>query len=393
MKITKIECIPVNIPRKKEKLGRDEVRVTDNVVVVKVHTDEGIIGIGESGLPCARRGDTMGSVMGAITSVFGPKILIGEDPFNIEKIVAKMGSLVKGNMQAKTAIDFALYDIVGKATGVPLYKLLGGLSREKVPCVFMGRNQPSPEKVAEESAKAIEFGYSGVKYHCARGKTVDEDLEYLKAIREAIGPDAKLFACGNEGWHYFQALEALKKMEPLNLCHFEQPVPWWDFDSLARLRHKQSIPIWSDESAQELSQVLQLIQMDAVDGMFFKVTCVGGILNSLKWVSICQAAGLPVNLGSMGGTAITAAAQIHFLAAVEWMGRSTLHGNVSFLALHNVQDTVSKPIEDDLVINVPRYEKGYMYPPEGPGLGVELNEELLSKWTSKSMSSVVIGKK
>jgi L-Ala-D/L-Glu epimerase len=393
MKITKIECIPVNLPAKTPKVLRDEVRLGGSVVVVKMHTNEGITGIGESGLPLARRGDTVGSIMGAITGVFAPKILIGEDPFNIEKIVAKMGSLVKGNMPAKAAIDLALYDIVGKALGVPLYKLLGGLSREKVPCVFMARNKPSPQKIGETAAAALAAGYYGIKYHCARSVTLEEDMEILKAIREAIGPEGKLFACANEGWHYFQALEALKRMEPLNLCHVEQPVPWWDFDSLARLRHRQSIPIWSDESAQELSQVLQLIRMDAVDGLFFKIAAVGGILNAQKWVSLCQAAGLPVNMGSMGGSAITSVAGIHFLAANEWMGRSSLHGNIGFLGLHDALDTVSKPIEDDLVINVPRYEKGYMYPPDGPGLGVEINEKLLSKWIIPGMSPIVIGKK
>jgi L-alanine-DL-glutamate epimerase-like enolase superfamily enzyme len=129
--------------------------------------------------------------------------------------------------------------------------------------------------------------------------------------------------------------------------------------------------------------------MDAVDGLFFKVTCVGGLLKSLKWVSVCQAAGLPATLGSMGGSAITAAAQLHFLAANEWMGNRPFHGNISFLGLHDAFDTVSKPI-DDLVINVPRYEKGYMYVPEAPGLGVEINEEHLSQWVIPGMSQIEI---
>lgn len=402
MEITKIECIPVSLPIKKPHFmaspGTKPIKGKDDVVV-KVHTDEGIVGIGESGLPMPRRGDTVESIMGIINRVFGPQILLGEDPFNIEKIVAKMDTVAKGNNQAKTAIDFALHDIMGKKLGVPVYKLLGGLSNEKVPmrCTLkelVGRE--TPQQLAERAVKLLEgTGTRAIKVKVARvGATVEEDVNNVKAVREAIDPDVMVMIDTNEGWDYCTALRTLKKMKNLDIDHVEQPVPWWDIDGLARLRRSQDIPVWSDESGAELSQVLEIIQKDAVDGLQIKISCIGGLLKAKKWVSICQAADLPVKLGMMGGSGLTAAAQIHFTAANEWMGRWPAHGNLNFLELHEeALDTVSTPIKDDLVINVPRYEKGFMYPPDGPGLGVELNEALLRELLIRGMSPTVIGKK
>ena len=166
----------------------------------------------------------------------------------------------------------------------------------------------------------------------------------------------------------------LKKLENYNLGMAEQPLPWWDIDGMARLRGKVGMPVFADEAAIELSHVMEIIKKDAADGFFIKIPKAGGLLKSQKWVSIAKAAGLTVLCGCMMGSGLEAAAYTHLLVADEWMSRMP-HENIGPLHIHDVFDTVSTPITDDIAINVPRYENGFLYPPDGPGLGVELNED------------------
>jgi len=390
MKITKIECIPVSIPfAKPMKMGGGTASVSD-AVVVKIHTDEGITGICETGDTSPwYMGESQDSIMHNINKVFAPDILLGEDPFNIERIVARMDKAAKVNNQSKAVIDYCLHDIMGKALGVPVYKLLGGLSNEKIPLAFV-MSSGTPEEVIAEGKSLVKSGFRALKLKVG-AKSIEEDLEMLSALREAVGNDVKIMTDTNGGWHYFQALHFLKGAAKYNLFLAEQPVPWWDMDGLARLRRKVDVPIFADESAAELNDLIKLMQRDAVDGLFLKVPKAGGIHKSQKWVSIAQAAGLIVMCGCMIDTALGAAANAHFLAGTEWMGKIEQEA-IGPLNIHNVPDTVSSPIENDLAVKLIRYEGGFLYPPDGPGLGVELNEAVVAKFATPGKEPTVIGK-
>jgi L-alanine-DL-glutamate epimerase-like enolase superfamily enzyme len=126
-----------------------------------------------------------------------------------------------------------------------------------------------------------------------------------------------------------------------------------------------------------------------VDGFFLKVPKAGGILKSRRWVSVAQAANLPVMCGCMINTGLGSAAEAAFLGATAWMGRIEQE-SIGPLNLYNIYDTVSAPIENDLAKGAPRYEKGFLYPPDGVGLGVELNEEALAKLAAPGKEPVVI---
>jgi L-alanine-DL-glutamate epimerase-like enolase superfamily enzyme len=312
--------------------------------------------------------------MGVINNLFAPMILLGADPMQIEKLTTRMDRMTKHNNQAITAIDYCLHDIAGKKLGVPVYQLLGGLCNAKIP-LGMVVSYGTPDWVAEKALKVKKAGFKSIKLKVSPGDTA-RDVENVKAVREAVGYDIKLGMDANGGWDYFQALDALKKMEKYDLFMFEQPVPWWDIDGMARLRQKVGTPICADEAATELSSLLEIIQKNAADVLFIKVARVGGLSKSLKWLSIAKAANLPVMCGCLTGTGFESAAQTHLIAACEWMGHIE-HENNGPLHQHDVYDTVTNPITDDIAIKLPRYENGYLYPPEGPGLGVELNEDLV----------------
>jgi L-alanine-DL-glutamate epimerase-like enolase superfamily enzyme len=391
MKITRVECIPISFPRRVPGVEATKGQVGMPSLFVKVHTDEGIVGMGETGHIAADYiGSTQESNTAIIANVFAPRILLGEDPFNVEKIVARMDVETKNNNQAIDAVDSALYDIMGKKLGVPIYQLIGGLSNPKIPLSLV-ISGGTPQQLAQKATDALKTGFRSVKLkvgHMSR-TTVEQDVANIKAIREAIGYDARLAIDANGGWDYFEALGALKKMEQFDLLMAEQPVPWWDIDGLARLRQKVGTPICADESATELSHLIEIIHKNAADMLFIKLAKVGGILKALKWVSIAQAADLPVMCGCMGGSGFEAAHQGHFLAASARMGRFEQE-NLGPMLIHNTFNTASPRITDDLSANVPRYEGGYFYPPSGPGLGVDLNEPVLERLITPGKSPVVV---
>ncbi len=390
MKITKIECIPVSLHFAKPIVMSGGAAACSNAVVVKMHTDDGITGISETGdTSMWYMGESQDSIMHNINNIFGPDILLGEDPFNIEKIVAKMDRAARANNQSKAVIDYALHDIMGKALGVPVYKLLGGLSNERIPLGFV-MSSGTPAEVTDEGRSLVKAGFKCLKLKVG-AKTAEEDLEMVGALREAVGSGIKIMIDANGGWHYHQALHFLKKVAKYDIFIAEQPVPWWDMDGLARLRRKVDMPVFADEAAAELNDLIKLIQRDAVDGFFLKVPKAGGILKSRKWVAIAQSVGLTVMCGCMIDSGIGAAASAHFLAATEWMGRIE-HEAIGPLNLYNIPDTVSTPLKNDLAVNVPRYENGFLYPPEGPGLGVELNEAAVKQFATPGKNPTVIGK-
>jgi len=390
MKITKIECIPVSLPFAKPMVMSGGPAKCADAVVLKVHTDEGVTGIAETGdTSLWYMGESQDSIMYNITNIFGPQILLGEDPFNIERIVARMDKAARANNQSKAVIDYALHDIMGKALGVPVYKLLGGLSNPKIALAFVMSSGTAAE-VGAEGKSLVKAGFKGLKLKVG-ARTPDEDIELVGALREAVGNKIKIMIDANGGWLYHQALYVLQRVAKYDIFVAEQPVPWWDIDGLARLRRKVDVPIFPDESAAELNDLIKIIEKDAADGLFLKVPKAGGILKSRKWVSIAQAANLPVMCGCMIDSGIGAASTAHFLAATEWMGKIEQEA-IGPLNLYNIPDTVSTPLKNDLAVKVPRYENGFLYPPEGPGFGVELNEAAVKKFASPGKSPTIIGK-
>jgi L-alanine-DL-glutamate epimerase-like enolase superfamily enzyme len=311
--------------------------------------------------------------------VVGPALLLGADPMNIELLSAKMDRIAKYSRQAMATVDCALHDIAGKKLGVPVYQLLGGRSIEKSPMgMIVSTNKP--DEAAQKSVEALKAGFHSIKVKCGTlsQTTVKDDIANLEAIREAVGYEPKVGIDVNGGWEYFQALHALKKMEKFDLYMAEQPVPWKEIDNLARLRQKVGIPIAADESAVCLADLLRIIERDAADLLFIKLGKVGGIRQALKWSAIAKAAGLPIMCGALPSSAFETAWQLHFLVADEWATHME-HENLG----------VTGPVTGDIAKNVPKVENGYMYPPEGPGLGLELDEELLAKCAFKDMVQTI----
>jgi L-alanine-DL-glutamate epimerase-like enolase superfamily enzyme len=376
MKITKVEAIPCSIPRKEGGMG-------SNVVLVKIYTDEGIIGAADGGT-CGQD-----AVMLAIKS--WKPFLIGADPMDIGLIMNRLSRSFSRNAAAMGTVDFALHDVVGKALNMPVYQLLGGKACEKL-AIGMMISHGTPEERAAQAEEVVAAGIRNIVCKVGPGwgtATVFDDVANLRAIRKAVGDEVYLGVDANGGLDYTTALDLCLRLEEFNLYKVEQPVPTWDVDGLARLHRKLRTPVWAHESAIEISGLLECIKKDATDGACIKVVWTGGIIKSRQWAAIAEAANLAISCGSMVGSGYEAAAQAHFLAADPWMTKFA-HANLGPPLLHGQWDTTNPPITTDLSKNPPVFKDGYFYAPDGPGLGLELNEKVIPKLITKGMSPMVI---
>jgi L-alanine-DL-glutamate epimerase-like enolase superfamily enzyme len=198
MKITKVECIPVTLPFAKPMVMSGGPAKQSDAVVLKIHTDEGITGLSETGdTSLWYMGESQDSIMYNLVNIFAPQMLIGEDPFNIETIVAKMDKATRGNSQSKAVVDYALHDLMGKALGVPVYKLIGGLSNPKIALAFV-MSSGTAEQVGAEGKALVKAGFRGLKLKVG-AQDLDEDIEMVAALRAAVGNKVKVMIDANGG--------------------------------------------------------------------------------------------------------------------------------------------------------------------------------------------------
>ena len=389
MRITKVECIPVHTP-----LKRPIIIATTNIkqldqIVLKIHTDDGLVGIADSGDTSAfYHGETDHSISGIIASQIAPRILIGEDPTRIEKIVGRMDLIVRDNYHAKSMVDAALHDLKGKAFGVPVYQLLGGKTVDAIDCGYVLMAAPA-EQLIGEATQALAHGFKIIKFKPAID--FEESIRTMIEVRTGLGDDARLMIDVNGMWNYDQAYKALRRWEKanVNLELIEQPLPYWDIEGMARLRGKVATPIWADESARELQHLKEIIDRRAADGLFIKIQKAGGLLKSQRWLTLARLSGLPVMCGCMPGSGLEAAPAAHLLVADQWASQF-VQENCGPLSIHDTFELEGTDLAGEVALNGPRYANGRMYAPEGPGLGIELNEDFIREHKSPELETRVI---
>ena len=377
MKIVKVECIPVSSPLAKPMVMPNTYITRIDSVVVKLTTDTGLVGFADSGDTSSwYRGEMQGTMISMICDVIAPRVLLGEDPRNIEKLVAKMDLLVRDNNQAKATIDFALHDLKGKILQMPVYELLGGRTVEGARLGWV-LSAGTPDKVAAEAKEALAQGFHLLKMKTGHG-TLEDDVAMATAVRDTVGPNVRLTVDANGFWNYEQALQTIRKLDPLNLELIEQPLPHWDIEGMARLRQQVRTPIYADESAQELHHIKDIIDRRAADGLFIKLQKAGGLLKSQRWLTMARLSGLPVMCGCMIGSGLEHSPSAHLWTANQWASQF-LNESLGPLSIHGVWNSKDIPAGADIALNVPRFENGMTYPNEGVGLGIDLNEAFLVK--------------
>src|SRR3990172_425594 len=387
MKITQIECLPISAPSPMR-----GPNAASNILLVKLHTDEGLVGIGDAG------GVNQDIVVSMIRS--WERILIGAKPLDRGLIMEKLSRGIRSVWgvsypAAVATIDFALWDLCGKALNQPIYQLLGGKAVDKLMFNFFIHTENTPDgprKAAEEAQKAAAAGVKsiGLKSTGFGGGTrsLEADVAIVGAVRKAVGDKVGISFDANAGYNYHDALEMGKAMDDFHLFKYEQLC--WDVNGLAQLRRKLKTPICAHESSVLIPDLMQVIEKQAADIVGTKLASSGGITEGLKWANVAKAAGLAMYCGAMNGP-WEAAAQAHWLCSDAEFG--TQDHDVFFpVLMYNTFDT-TKPNDADLINNPMKYQDGYFYPPEGPGIGLELNEKAVPKYITKGKSIVTIGEK
>ncbi len=375
MKIVQVECIPVSTPLKKPVIMPNTRITSIDSVVLKITADDGTIGFGDSGDTSSwYRGESQESIMAMISNIIAPRILLGEDPRKIEKIVGLMDLLVRDNNQAKATVDFALHDLKGKLLQVPVYELLGGRTIEAARQGWV-LSAGKPEDVAAEAAKAKATGFALFKMKIGYG-TIQDDIAMVHAVRDTVGPEAYLTIDANGFWSYEKALHIIRKLDACGLDLIEQPLPYWDIEGMARLRAQVKTPIYADESAQELHHLKEIIDRRASDGLFIKLQKAGGIIKSQRWLTMARLAGLPVHCGCMIGSGLEHSPSAHLWTSNEWASQG-LSESIGPLMIHGTMESKNITPGTDIALNIPKFEQGMAYPNEGPGFGIDLNESFL----------------
>lgn len=377
MKIVKVECLPVSTPLKKPVIMPNTRITSIDGLVLKITCDNGVVGYADSGDTSSwYRGETYHSMVGMICDVIAPRILVGEDPRCIEKIVAKMDLLVRDNNQAKATVDFALHDLKGKLLGVPVYELLGGRTVEGAKLGWV-LSAGSPEDVAKEALEAQSQGFELFKMKTGHG-TLADDVAMARAVRETMGSGVRLSVDANGFWTYEQALQTIRQLDDLDLELIEQPLPHWDIEGLARLRQQVRTPIYADEAAQEMHHIKDIIDRRAADGLFIKTQKAGGLVKSRRWLNMARLSGLPVMCGCMIGSGLETAPAAHLWASDSWAAQY-LNESIGPLMIHGVWESKDIPEGADIAKKGtgPQFVKGMLIPSDAPGLGVDVDEDFI----------------
>ena len=337
-------------------------------VIVSVETDEGITGIGEAATDIGFFGEPVEEVKCAIERYLGPR-LIGRDPFDREEILHSLD--FRGNTCARSGIDLALHDLLGKAMGIPVYDLIGGCCRDQVLVAVEIAGGP-PDGMARLCADYVEQGVRAFKPKI--GGYPDDDAIRLKAIREAVGEGISIRADANQGYSPKEAIRLCRLAEKydVGLELLEQPVPAWDLEGMALVRKSVDTLIEADESAYSTHDVMNIIRQGAADVINIKVAKAGGLYNAKKIAALAEAAGLGCVMGTAFGLGIKVAAKLHLAASTR-----NIMDAVEFteIVLH---DNLAAPPLDRLLM--PPLKGGYLRVPTEPGLGVRLDEAKVQRY-------------
>jgi L-alanine-DL-glutamate epimerase-like enolase superfamily enzyme len=368
LRIIDVQGFPTSFPvdpRNSVTLGIGRT-VKRDAVVVKVTTEAGIIGWGES-----HHGRCPGAI-GALVNTTLKQLVLGQDANDVVGIwnkiyVRQLGSHGMGAAAclAMSGIDQALWDIRGKALGVPLYKLLGGASKP-IPAYAGGVSlgYQEPQALVAEAQPLIAAGYKAIKLRV--GDTPARDLKRVAAVRQALGEEIAILVDANTGYTVADARQAMPGYEEHRVGWLEEPFPAHDYASYRLATTFSSVPLAAGENHYTRFEFNRVIEDGSITILQPDLSKTGGITEGLRVAHLASAWKLPINPHT-SMTGLNMAATIHFLAAIDNAGY--FEGDVSKNNLFR-DELVSKPYEIGA--------DGCVRPLEGPGLGLEVNEKFLA---------------
>jgi muconate cycloisomerase len=381
MKITEIETIPIRLPTRRAHQWASLTTPIGVYVIVRLHTDEGIVGLGEApvlkdwgGDHGKYYGETPQTTVHVIQSILAPA-LKDQDPLRIEALHGIMDKSVRGYPYAKAAIDMALYDAAGKALGVPVYQLLGGCFRQRV-TIAHSLGLMEIEEALDEALQVQSEGIRTIKLK--GGVDPQRDVELIRLMREALGSETKICVDANQGYSSPKlAMQVIWAMQEYDLQYMEQPVE--GIEQMAAVTRRVETSIMADESAWTAHDVLEIAQKQAADMVSLYTTKPGGLFKAKKMAAVAEAAGLGCNVNGSVETGIGNAANLHLAASTAVASLAAVIP-VSRPKGRNQKNIAGIYYQDDIIKEPFAYASGEILVPTGPGLGVELDEDKLKRY-------------
>ena len=369
MKITKVEAIYLRQPEVKLQCDSGQ-----DALVVRVETDAGITGIGEvDSSPMAVKGAIDGP-FSHTTATGLAQVVIGEDPFETERLWHKMyraniyGGRRGVGFHAMSGIDMALWDIKGKALGMPVWKLLGGGFHQKIRCYASSLFGPTPEKTGEMARRFRDQGFNAVKFGWdPMGQDEKTDIALVREGRKGLGDDADLCIDAGLVWDAKTAIQRAKAFEEYHPFWLEEPLRPDDYDGYRKLSEASTLRIAAGEEESNRQSFTDLMDRGKIDVVQVDLTRCGGFTEAIKIAALAWDRGLPV--ANHGFTTY-----INVTAALHWLNSIPNALICEFVAEEETN------LRESLTRQKLRAKDGYLEIPQEPGLGIDLDEDAVAKF-------------
>jgi muconate cycloisomerase len=364
VKINRVEPIAVSFPMKKPVfMAGVEIRQADNILV-RIEADNAVVGWGEAASAPTMTGETVESMMAAVAYLAAA--VEGRPAVDIAGTVAAMATRMYANNAAKAAIEMALHDLVGRATGQPAYALLGGKQRSRMAILGVISTGELASDLREAERKKAD-GYSAFKIKVGIDKPLF-DAERTRRVCAILGTNALISSDANQGWSAEEATQYVRAVADAGLDFFEQPVHADDIDGMAAVTAASgTIAIGADESIHSLEDIRRHHARGAARGVSLKTIKLGGLRGVMEAGRLCDRLGLNVNVSAKTGeSSIACAAATHIASALPQIAWGLTLSNEGL-----TDDATARPI---------RIEHGHVEVSNRPGLGIDVDEDRVRRY-------------
>jgi len=365
MKITHVDVFLVLVPLRGTFTTSQSARTHQKSVVIEVHTDTGISGLGNVDPSPKYSDETSEEIVSCLKDTLIP-VVLNQDPRDIVLRMTDMDREISGHYHAKAALEMAFYDLSAKELEVPVYRLLGGPVCEKVPLISSWIGHIPPEEAVEQAGYWVEKGFQTLKVKV--GHNVEESVERIRVVREAVGPNIKLRIDANEGFTTDEAIKAIKGFTPYDILYCEQPVPRDDWDGMAQVRKAVNVPIMADEGIVGPRDLVLTVEKKAADIVKVKVMKNGGLYGTGRMIWLAGALGLKCVLGHGFTLGINSLSEIHLAASLP---------NI----MMPIETTGMLKVKEDVISEPIQVKNGCVALSQAPGFGATLDREKISRFS------------
>lgn len=367
MKVTKVEPIVLEAPVKEPWRIGTAVYTSMHAALVRLETDEGITGFGEGLARFSPR-----AAASVIQDILSP-VVLGQDPFNVELLWDRMYAMMRGRghskgyvLEAMSAVDIALWDIIGKALGQPVHRILGSYGRTSLPVYASSLLFKPTEELVREAERLAAQGFPAMKLKVGQG--IEADLRNVREIRRALGDRVQLMTDANSAYDTLTALRIGRRLEAEGVAWFEEPVAPENLDGYAKLAQALDIPIAGGESEFNRWAFKELLVRQAIDIIQPDLGRAGGFTEARRIAALCSAFDVPVAPHTGASSAVSVAASLQWAAALP-----------NFLIFEYMYPP--NPLREELLTEpLPPMQGGQVAVPQKPGLGIEIDEKALARF-------------